>query len=173
MLFRVVPRGGALGSLMSSGGGGGAGWCFIEGSSYRSSFGGGPRSSRHSRRSSVGRRDRWYGTVLSESGGDGAVCTGPHPSVVVAAGASPQPSSALVVVGNSLLVSLLVEVQPSVVSIVVVVECGADIFLSCGANWVVLVFGGIWCGIGELLPESFRSCWWDTTCGRGRGNRST
>jgi len=64
MLFRVVPRGGASGSRMSGGHDGGAGWCFVEGSSCRSSFGGGPRSSRHSRRSSVGRRDRWYRVVL-------------------------------------------------------------------------------------------------------------
>ena len=114
------------------------------------------------------------GCPTAETGGEGAAGAGPHPSVVVAAGASPQPSSALVVVGNSLLsLSLLVKVQPSVVSIVVVVECGADMFGWSGANCVALVSLGIPCGIGGWLQGSFRSCWLDTTFDRGRENRST
>ena len=97
----------------------------------------------------------WRGCPTAESGGEGAAGAGPQPSVVVAVGASPQPSSALVVVGNSGGVwSSLVKVQPSLVSIVVVMEWASDMVVDTLMRCFLVSWAGfIWVFLMELSDK--------------------
>ena len=108
------------------------------------------------------------GCPTADSGGEGALGGGSHPSVVVARVAVPHSSLVSVVVRN-LLLSCLVQakVHPTLVSTVAVVDI--SVFLRAG----VRVFRGIPGGSDGRGRVSSQSCGLGTRYGRGRGSWST